>query len=134
MRRNQKRIPMTHDRRPLSKKEEEIMNYFWNEGPLFIREIVDQMPEPKPHVNTVATFVRSIEAKGWLTREQIGNSYRYSPAVPMEEVREKSMRGLIDRFFNKSYLSFVSALVKEEKISSDELRELLEKIEQGKEE
>lgn len=110
------------------------MNYFWNEGPLFIREIVDQMPEPKPHVNTVATFVRSIEAKGWLTREQIGNSYRYSPAVPMEEVREKSMRGLIDRFFNKSYLSFVSALVKEEKISSDELRELLEKIEQGKEE
>lgn len=125
---------MTHDRRPLSKKEEEIMNYFWNEGPLFIREIVDQMPEPKPHVNTVATFVRSIEAKGWLTREQIGNSYRYSPAVPMEEVREKSMRGLIDRFFNKSYLSFVSALVKEEKISSDELRELLEKIEQGKEE
>ena len=125
---------MTHDRRPLSKKEEEIMNYFWNEGPLFIREIVDRMPEPKPHVNTVATFVRSIEAKGWLTREQIGNSYRYSPAVPMEEVREKSMRGLIDRFFNKSYLSFVSALVKEEKISSDELRELLEKIEQGKEE
>ena len=125
---------MTHDRRPLSKKEEEIMNYFWNEGPLFIREIVDRMPEPKPHVNTVATFVRSIEAKGWLTREQIGNSYRYSPAVPMEEVREKSMRGLIDRFFNKSYLSFVSALVKEDKISSDELRELLEKIEQGKEE
>ena len=125
---------MTHDRRPLSKKEEEIMNYFWNEGPLFIREIVDRMPEPKPHVNTVATFVRSIDAKGWLTREQIGNSYRYSPAVPMEEVREKSMRGLIDRFFNKSYLSFVSALVKEEKISSDELRELLEKIEQGKEE
>ena len=110
------------------------MNYFWNEGPLFIREIVDRMPEPKPHVNTVATFVRSIEAKGWLTREQIGNSYRYTTAVPMEEVREKSMRGLIDRFFNKSYLSFVSALVKEEKISPDELRELLEKIEQGKEE
>ncbi|MBD5230667.1 MAG: BlaI/MecI/CopY family transcriptional regulator [Bacteroidales bacterium] len=125
---------MTHDRRPLSKKEEEIMNYFWKEGPLFIREIVERMAEPKPHVNTVATFVRSIEAKGWLTREQIGNSYRYSPAVPMEEVREKSMRGLIDRFFNKSYLSFVSALVKEDKISPEELRELLEKIEQGKEE
>ncbi|MDE6242809.1 MAG: BlaI/MecI/CopY family transcriptional regulator [Muribaculaceae bacterium] len=125
---------MTHDRRPLSKKEEEIMNYFWKEGPLFIREIVERMAEPKPHVNTVATFVRSIEAKGWLTREQIGNSYRYSPAVPMEEVREKSMRGLIDRFFNKSYLSFVSALVKEDKISPEDLREMLEKIEQGKEE
>lgn len=110
------------------------MNYFWQQGPLFIREVVELLPEPKPHVNTVATFVRSLETKGWLTREQMGNSYRYAAAVPVEEMREKSMRGLIDRFFNKSYLSFVSALVKEEKISAEELRELLDRIERGKEE
>lgn len=121
-------------RRPLSKKEEAIMDYFWQYGPMFVREVVDRMPEPKPHINTVATFVRSLEAKGWLSREQLGNAFRYAPAVEAKDYRDNSLRGLIDRFFGKSYLSFVSSLVKEEKISTDELRELIDRIEKGKEE
>ncbi|MBP3298088.1 MAG: BlaI/MecI/CopY family transcriptional regulator [Muribaculaceae bacterium] len=119
--------------RPLSRKEEEIMSLFWQHGPMFIREAVEMMPSPKPHVNTVATFVRGLEAKGWLSREQIGNSYRYSAAVPLKEYRDHSVRGLVDRFFGKSYTSFVSTLVSDEKISTAELRELIEMIEKGKE-
>lgn len=115
-----------------SRKEEEIMMCFWLHGPMFVREVVEKMPDPKPHFNTVATFVRSLESKGWLVHESLGNAFRYSPAVEMSDYRDRSLRGLVDRFFGKSYLSFVSSLVKEEKISPEELRQLLEHIENDK--
>lgn len=118
-----------NDRKKLSPKEEEIMSCFWQHGPLFVREVVDMMGDPKPHFNTVSTFVRSLEAKGWLTHERLGNSFRYAPAVPVEEYRDRSLRGFIDRFFGRSYLNVVSSLVKEEKISTEELRELIEQVE-----
>ena len=121
-----------HDRKKLSAKEEAIMVCFWEHGPLYVREVVDMMPDPKPHFNTISTFVRSLEAKGWLTHEQTGNSYRYAPAVPVNEYRSKSLRGFIDRFFGRSYMNVVSTLVKEEKISAEELRELLDRIEAEK--
>ncbi len=105
------------------------MSCFWQHGPLFVREVVDMMGDPKPHFNTVSTFVRSLEAKGWLTHERLGNSFRYAPAVPVEEYRDRSLRGFIDRFFGRSYLNVVSSLVKEEKISTEELRELIEQVE-----
>lgn len=117
------------EKKKLSPKEEEIMSCFWQHGPLFVREVVDMMGDPKPHFNTVSTFVRSLEAKGWLTHERLGNSFRYAPAVPVEEYRDRSLRGFIDRFFGRSYLNVVSSLVKEEKISTEELRELIEQVE-----
>lgn len=116
----------------LSPKEESVMSCFWQHGPLFVREVVEMMPDPKPHFNTISTFVRSLEAKGWLTHEQIGNSYRYAPAVGVKEYRDRSLRSFVDRFFGRSYLGFVSSLVKDEKISTDELRELIDMIEAGK--
>ena len=116
----------------LTPKEEEIMSCFWQHGPLFVRELLEKLPDPRPHFNTVSTFVRGLEAKGWLTHEQIGNSYRYTPAVDAAEYRDKSLHGLVSRFFDRSYVSFVSSLVKEEKISTDELRELIERIESQK--
>lgn len=116
----------------LTPKEEEIMDCFWQYGPLFVRELLGKLPEPKPHFNTVSTVVRGLEAKGWLTHEQIGNSYRYAPAVDSTEYRDRSLLGLVNRFFDRSYVSFVSSLVKEEKISTEELRALIERIESQK--
>ncbi len=109
------------------------MYCIWQHGPLFVREIVELMPQPKPHFNTVATFVRSLEAKGWLRHEQFGNAFRYAPAVDMEQYRDRSIKGIVGRLFNNSYLSFVTTLVKQEKISTEELRELIEKIENQQE-
>ena len=108
------------------------MACFWQHGPMFVREVIERLPDPKPHFNTVSTFVRSLEAKGWLTHEQLGNAFRYSPAVGPDAYRDRSVKGFVDRFFGKSYLSFVSTLVKEEKISTDELRELIDSIENQK--
>lgn len=120
------------DKKRLSPKEEAIMDCFWQHGPMFVRELVERWPDPKPHFNTVSTFVRGLEAKGWLGHEQVGNSYRYFPLVDASDYRDRSLRGLIDRFFGKSYIGFVSSLVQEEKISTEELKELIEKIESKK--
>lgn len=113
----------------LSRKEEEIMSCFWRRGPMFVREVIEMLPDPKPHFNTVSTFVRSLEAKGCLAHERIGNSYRYFPTRDVEDYRDRSVKGLVSKFFDNSYLGFVSALVTEEKITTDELKELISKIE-----
>lgn len=118
-----------YDRKKLTAKEEAIMACFWERGAMFVREVIDMLPEPKPHFNTVSTYVRSLESKGWLTHEQMGNSYRYMPAVGVKEYRDRSFGGFVNRFFGRSYLNVVSSLVKEEKISAQELRELLKQIE-----
>lgn len=120
------------DIKKLSPKEEAIMACFWEHGPMFVREVLERLDDPKPHFNTVSTFVRGLEAKGWLAHESIGNSFRYYPLVDSAAWRERSLGGLVDRFFGRSYLRFVSALVQEEKISTEELRDLIEKIESQK--
>lgn len=113
----------------LSAKEEEIMACFWQNGPLFVREVIAMLPDPKPHFNTISTFVRGLEAKGWLTHEQIGNSYRYSAAVDISDYRRNSISKLVGRLFSNDYMNCVSALVSDEKISVDELRELIDRVE-----
>lgn len=113
----------------LSKKEEEIMSCFWKKGALFVREIVEMLPEPKPHFNTVSTFVRGLENKGWLDHESFGSTYRYFSVIEVGEYRRYSLSRLVDHLFGNSYLSCVSTLLKDEKISIDELRELIEEVE-----
>ncbi len=114
----------------LTKREEELMRFFWQEGALFVRELVDRAPEPKPHFNTLSTMVRSLEAKGYLGHKAYGSTYRYYPLVSEEEFRRGGLAAFIDKYFGRSYLSAVSSLVSEEKISVEELKELIRQIEQ----
>ena len=115
----------------LTKKEEEIMNLFWDKGAMFVKELLELYAEPKPHFNTLSTMVRTLEANGYVAHKAYGNSYQYYPIVTREEYAGSSFRGIISSYFNNSYLSAVSALVKEEKITVDELKELIEQIEKG---
>ena len=116
----------------LTKKEEEIMNLFWDKGAMFVKELLELYAEPKPHFNTLSTMVRTLEANGYVGHKAYGNSYQYYPVVTREEYAGSSFKGIISSYFNNSYLSAVSALVKEEKITVDELKELIEQIEKGK--
>jgi len=116
----------------LSSKEEEIMNCFWQRGPLFVREIVEMLPDPKPHFNTVSTFVRGLETKGWLGHTAFGNTFQYHPLVTIDEYRSSFLSKVVNSLFGKNYLNFVSALVNDDKISTDELKELIRKIEDNK--
>lgn len=113
----------------LTRREEELMRCFWQRGPLFVRELVALSPDPKPHFNTLSTMVRALESKGCLSHEAFGSTYRYYPLISEEEFSRRTLGSVINRYFENSYLGAVSALVEEEKISVDELRSLIERIE-----
>lgn len=116
----------------LTVKEKEIMDMLWHRGPMFVKEMLKLYPDPKPHFNTVSTQVRILEANGYVKHEAFGNSFRYSAAISEEEYGKRSISNIIKDYFADSYLSAVSALVKEKKISVDELKELIDQIEEGK--
>ena len=116
----------------LSEREEEIMSILWNKGPLFVREIVESMPEPRPHFNTVATFLKGLETKGWVKKEFLGNANRYHPIKELEPYRQQSLKSIISRFFGGSSFNLVSTLTRDDSIKADELREIIEIIEKKK--
>ena len=113
----------------LSAREEEIMGFFWEKGPLFVKEIVGFYDEPRPHFNTLSTFVRALEEKGYLSHRTFGNTYQYYAVVSRDEFKKKTLKSVISKYFNNSYLGVVSSLVKEEEISLSELKELIREVE-----
>lgn len=113
----------------LTEKETIIMNLLWQHGPMFVREMLDYYPEPKPHFNTVSTTVRILESKGYVAHEEIGASHQFYAVAKIEDFRDKSLAEVIKNFFGNSYKNVVSALAQEEKISADELREIINMIE-----
>ena len=115
----------------LTKKEEEIMNLFWDNGAMFVRELLEHYDEPKPHFNTLSTMVRTLEANRFINHKAYGSTYQYYPVVSREEYAGSTFKGIVSSYFNNSYLNAVSALVKEEKITIDELKELIDQIEKG---
>ena len=98
---------------------------------MFVRELLDLYAEPKPHFNTLSTMVRTLEANGYVSHKAYGNSYQYYPIVSREDYAGSSFKGIVSSYFNNSYLNAVSALVKEEKISLDDLKDLINQIENG---
>lgn len=115
----------------LTGKEEEIMGFFWKKGPLFVKEILTFYDEPKPHFNTLSTIVRGLEEKGYLSHHTYGNTYQYYAVLSEEDFRKGTLRNVINKYFNNSYLSAVSSLVKEENISVDDLKKLIEQVEEA---
>ena len=82
-------------RQMLTEKEAQIMQMLWSRGPMFVREMVEIYPEPKPHVNTVSTTVRILEDKGYVSHESVGGSHRYYAVARMEDFRERSLTDLV---------------------------------------
>lgn len=119
------------DMKKLTNKEREIMDLFWQHGPMFVRELQELYDEPRPHFNTLSTIVRLLERQGFLTHKQYGNTYQYAPVVTEAEYGRSSIAGIVKSYFNGSYMSAVSNFVKEEKISVDDLKRLIESIERG---
>ena len=112
----------------LTNKEEELMQRFWERGPMFVKDIVPLYDEPKPHFNTISTMVRTLEAKGFVDHEAFGNTYRYRPIISQEEFSKGVLGRVVNRYFENSYRQVVSALIEEEKISIEELEELIRKV------
>lgn len=115
----------------LTAKEEEIMGFYWEKGPLFVKEILTFYDEPKPHFNTLSTIVRGLEDKGFLAHHTFGNTYQYYTIVSEEDFHKGTLKNVINKYFNSSYLNAVSSLVKEEDISLDDLKQLIRDVEQA---
>ena len=112
----------------LTEREEELMEILWNKGPMFVREIIEELPEPKTHFNTISTFVRLLENKGFVSHTKFGSSYRYEAAVSRDEFSRSTLKDVVDRYFGSSLKASVSALFHEENLSDDELRSLIETV------
>ncbi|HZX59692.1 MAG TPA: BlaI/MecI/CopY family transcriptional regulator [Mucilaginibacter sp.] len=116
----------------LAKREEQIMQAFWTLEKAFIKEIIPELPDPKPHYNSVATMVKILEDKGFLAHEAIGNIFRYYPLVSKDEYQKHAMKDIVSQYFNDSYPSMLAFFAKEQKISESELNEIIEIIKSSK--
>lgn len=116
----------------LTKKEEVIMDWFWKKGPMYIKELQELYPEPRPHFNTLSTQVRTLEANGYVSHKSFSGSFQYYATVGREEYNKMRLDSLIGKFFDNSYLSAVSSLVQDDKITIDELKDLIRQIEQDR--
>lgn len=116
----------------LTNREEEIMDIFWQKESLFVKDIIDELPEPKPHYNTISTIVRGLEDKEFVGHEQFGNTYRYFAIISREEFSKNTIKNLVSKYFDKSYSSVVSMFVEEENISVEEIKALIREVEGNK--
>lgn len=116
----------------LTEKEAEIMERLWAKGPLTVRQLLEGYPDPKPHFNTVATVVRILIQKGYVAHVgEYNGAYTYGAIADASKFAERSLAQIVKSYFNNSYRSAVSALVKDEKISLDELREIIDMVERN---
>ncbi len=113
----------------ITAREEEIMNVFWEKGSLFVKQVLEDFPEPKPHYNTISTMVRALEEKGFLGYNSFGNTYQYYPLVSRSEYGNKNLRSMLDKYFGNSYKRLVSTLIEEDDLSLEEVRDLITEIE-----
>lgn len=112
----------------LAKREEQIMQVLWEQGPLFVKEIITFLPEPKPHYNSVSTMVRILATKEFIGHEAFGKAHRYFAQVKKEDYQSKVVNDVVGGFFNNSYTDMITYFAKNEKISEDELKNILELI------
>ena len=116
----------------LAKREEQIMQVFWDLNEAFIKEVIPHLPDPKPHYNSVATIVKILEEKGFLAHEAFGNIFRYYPVVSRDDYQKHAMKDIVSQYFNNSYPSMLAFFAKEQKISESELSEILDIIKSSK--
>ncbi len=115
----------------LTAKEEQAMNIFWEKGPQFVKDMLAFYEDPKPHFNTLSTVVRTLEEKGYVAHKSFGTSYQYYAAITSDEYHKNTLASVISRYFKGSYLNAISALVKEENVSIDELKQLIDQVEKS---
>ena len=116
----------------LTKAEEQVMQALWKVREGFIRDILDALPAPKPHQNTVATLLKILVEKGFAAIRVIGRQHQYYPLVSKAAYSKSSLKNMIKNYFSGSYTEAVSFMVQENGLSLDELEELVKQIKKAK--
>ncbi|WP_029287601.1 BlaI/MecI/CopY family transcriptional regulator [Pedobacter sp. R20-19] len=112
----------------LTKAEEQIMQVLWQLEKAFVKEVIDQLPVPKPAYNTVSTIIRILETKGFIGHEAFGKAHQYYPLISKEEYKRHATEKLLGNYFENSVESMFSFFVKEEKLDLSDVDEILKMI------
>ena len=112
----------------LTNHEEQAMLAIWEQGECIISDVRAAMQQDMPYT-TVASVVKNLEKKGYVTSRLVGNTRLYEPAVSQSEYKERFMSGVVTNYFSDSYKSLVTFFAKQEKLSADDLREIIDLIE-----
>jgi BlaI family transcriptional regulator, penicillinase repressor len=108
----------------LTRAEEQVMQILWRLNKAFVKDIVEQFPEPKPAYNTVSTIIRILEKKGFVSYRNFGNTYEYFPVVTRGEYSKSFLSSVVTRYFGDSYQNLVSFFASDRQVSIRELEEI----------
>lgn len=116
----------------LTAQEEDVMLRIWQTEPCFVKELLATMDDPKPPYTTVASVVNNLKRKKYVKARRIGNTYQYYAIIPESDYKRTFMSGVVTNYFANSYKEMVSFFAKDQKISSEDLKEIIDMIEKGK--
>ena len=112
----------------LTKAEEQVMQVLWKVEKGFLKDIVEAMPNPKPHSNTVATLLKILIDKKFVTTETFGRMNQYEPIVSRDAYSKNTLSTVVKGYFGGSFTKAVSFLVEENKLSVEDLELLLQQL------
>ncbi len=112
----------------LTKGEEQIMQVVWKLNKAFLREILDALPTPKPHNNTVATLLKILVEKEFVGVQTFGRTHQYYPLVAKEAYSKSTLKTMVKSYFEGNYSNAVSFMVKENGLSIEDLELLLKQL------
>ncbi|MDD2474335.1 MAG: BlaI/MecI/CopY family transcriptional regulator [Dysgonamonadaceae bacterium] len=117
---------------PLTPQEETVMLLVWELEKCAIKDVVDKMDDPKPPYTTVASIFNNLERKNYLSMRKYGNVKVYSPKITEAAYKRHFLSDLVKSYFDDSYKELVSFFAKEQKITTEELTEIIELIEKNR--
>lgn len=120
------------DLKELTRAEDQVMQILWKLEKAFVKDIIEQMPEPKPAYNTVSTIVRILETKKFVDHKAYGKTHEYFPLVSREQYTKFYLNNLLKGYFNGSFASLVSFFAKENKMNAQEIEKLLNELNKEK--
>ena len=112
--------------RELTKLESELMNIIWDQEEVFVNDILEALPEPKPAYNTVSTIVRILVAKGFVGYKTYGRSHQYYPIVKKEDYLNDYMNSVKRSFFDDSFTSMMSFFARKENLTKEQIDEIID--------
>ena len=114
----------------LTHVEEETMQAVWRTGEGNVKAFIEHLDEAIPYT-TVASIIKNLEKKDFLSSRLVGNAYLYKPAISEEDYKKKFMGNVVKEYFDNSYKELVNFFVEQKKLSAKELKEIITMIEKG---
>ncbi len=116
----------------LTHQEENVMLYVWQLQECAIKDVVEKMKDPKPPYTTVASIFNNLENKGYLSKRRFGNVKVFKPIISESAYKRYFLSGVVQSYFDNSYKELVSFFAKEQKITTEELEEIIRLIEKNR--